>query len=95
MKVIYPEPCMMYGSFTAYPHPNVHGIVPAPGTIGNFYVPHLPGHQEGGLIYGMPPANGYQHGIISPMLAQRLHHHQITFTLTQLLHLHLQLFQFQ
>ncbi|XP_055823441.1 probable E3 ubiquitin-protein ligase ZFP1 [Solanum dulcamara] len=57
---IYPEPCMMYGSFTAFPHPNVHSIVPAPGNIGNFYVPHLPGHLEGALIYGMPPANGTQ-----------------------------------
>ncbi|KAK4714704.1 hypothetical protein R3W88_020611 [Solanum pinnatisectum] len=57
---IYPEPCMTYGSFTAFPHPNVNTTVPAPGSLGNFYTPHLPGHQEGALIYGMPPANGIQ-----------------------------------
>ncbi|KAK6785425.1 hypothetical protein RDI58_018880 [Solanum bulbocastanum] len=57
---IYPEPCMMYGSFTSFPHPNVNTTVPAPGSLGNFYAPHLPGHQEGALIYGMPPANGIQ-----------------------------------
>ncbi|XP_049343673.1 probable E3 ubiquitin-protein ligase ZFP1 [Solanum verrucosum] len=57
---IYPEPCMTYGSFTAFPHPNVNTTVPAPGSLGNFYAPHLPCHQEGALIYGMPPANGIQ-----------------------------------
>ncbi|KAH0654695.1 hypothetical protein KY289_032373, partial [Solanum tuberosum] len=57
---IYPEPCMTYGSFTAFPHPNVNTTVPAPGSLGNFYAPHLPGHQEGALIYGMPPSNGIQ-----------------------------------
>ncbi|XP_015081162.1 probable E3 ubiquitin-protein ligase ZFP1 [Solanum pennellii] len=57
---IYPEPCMMHGSFTTFPHPNVNTTVPAPGSLGNFYVPHLPGHQEGALVYGRPPANGIQ-----------------------------------
>ncbi|KAH0744895.1 hypothetical protein KY290_032888, partial [Solanum tuberosum] len=57
---IYPEPCMTYGSFTPFPHPNVNTTVPAPGSLGNFYAPHLPGHQEGALIYGMPPSNGIQ-----------------------------------
>lgn len=55
-----PEPCVLYGSFTAFPHPNGHTMVPAAGNMGNFYVPHLPGHQEGALIYGMSPANGIQ-----------------------------------
>ncbi|CAN4102932.1 unnamed protein product [Withania somnifera] len=55
-----PEPCMLYGSFTSFPHSNGHTMIPATGSIGNFYVPHLPGHQEGALIYGMLPANGIQ-----------------------------------
>ncbi|KAM3302284.1 putative E3 ubiquitin-protein ligase ZFP1 [Capsicum chacoense] len=54
---IHPEPCVLYGSYTAFPHPNAHAIVPAAG-IGNLYVSHLPG--QGALIYGMPPANGIQ-----------------------------------
>lgn len=50
---IYADPCVMYGSYTTFPHPNYH-------TVGNFYVPHLPGHQEGGFFYGMTPTNGIQ-----------------------------------
>ncbi|XP_060189955.1 probable E3 ubiquitin-protein ligase HIP1 isoform X1 [Lycium barbarum] len=58
---IHPEPCVSYGSFTAFPHPNVHHtVVPAAGNIGNFYLHHLPNHQEGAVIYGMPLSNGVQ-----------------------------------
>ncbi|XP_059283512.1 probable E3 ubiquitin-protein ligase ZFP1 isoform X2 [Lycium ferocissimum] len=59
-EYIHPEPCVLYGSFTSFPHPNVHTVIPAAGNIGNFYLHHLPNHQEGAVIYGMPPSNGVQ-----------------------------------
>ncbi|XP_060189954.1 probable E3 ubiquitin-protein ligase ZFP1 [Lycium barbarum] len=59
-EYIHPEPCVLYGNFTAFPHPNVHTVVPAAGNIGNFYLYHLPNHQEGAVIYGMPASNGVQ-----------------------------------
>ncbi|XP_075092036.1 putative E3 ubiquitin-protein ligase ZFP1 isoform X1 [Nicotiana tabacum] len=59
-EYIRPEPCVLYGSFTAFPHPNVHTIVPALGNSGNFYLRHLPDPREGGLLYGMSSSNGVQ-----------------------------------
>ncbi|CAN4104217.1 unnamed protein product [Withania somnifera] len=53
-----PEPCVLFGSFTPFPHPNGHAVVPGPGNIGSLYVYHLPGHQEGALIYRMSPTSG-------------------------------------
>ncbi|OIT00360.1 PREDICTED: uncharacterized protein LOC109228891 [Nicotiana attenuata] len=58
-EYIPPEP-LLYGSFTACPHPNVHTIVPTLGNNANFYLHHLPDPREGGLLYGMSSSNGVQ-----------------------------------
>nr|XP_016452498.1 PREDICTED: probable E3 ubiquitin-protein ligase HIP1 isoform X2 [Nicotiana tabacum] len=59
-EYIRPEPCVLYRSFIAFPHPNVHTIVSALGNSANFYLHHLPDPREGGLRYGMSSSNGVQ-----------------------------------
>ncbi|KAK9269127.1 hypothetical protein L1049_000896 [Liquidambar formosana] len=57
---LHPDPCLIMGSMTSFPHPNIHSILPPPGNTTNLNVQHLPEHYDSGIFYGMTPYNGVQ-----------------------------------
>ncbi|XP_051152136.1 probable E3 ubiquitin-protein ligase ZFP1 isoform X2 [Andrographis paniculata] len=52
------DPCVFYGSVAN--HPQHHSIVPVPAIQCNFNLHPVPGHNDGALVYGIPPYNGMQ-----------------------------------
>ncbi|CAK9182963.1 unnamed protein product [Ilex paraguariensis] len=56
-----PEPCVIYGSITNFPPPNIHTVAPTPVNPANFDVRRLPENHDSALFYGMMQYNGVQH----------------------------------
>lgn len=58
---LHPDPCIIMGSVTNYPQPNIHGILPASGNTTNIDVHCLPDHYGNAVFYGMATYGGVQH----------------------------------
>ncbi|KAL6999581.1 RING-type E3 ubiquitin transferase [Sarracenia purpurea var. burkii] len=54
------EPCVLFGNVANFPQPNIHTILPTPGSTANFDIHHLPDSHGNGLLYGMTTYNGFQ-----------------------------------